>query len=147
MTWAYFRALSKQNCHYNVKKGVNFSPSPEPTLPAIVPVISKNLKWLFWRWFLKDWNTLLLHARGDMLVHLSFPLLHLYIFPFLSPANAVLSCAFHGQLPVWLSALEFLCLSDFAAGDYHQLNLLLPRELTPATQRAWDTLCETSFLG
>lgn len=56
MTWAYFRALSKQNCHFDVKKGVNFSASPYPTLPAIVPVISRCLNWLSWRWFWSAWR-------------------------------------------------------------------------------------------
>lgn len=33
MTRAYFRALSKQNCHFDVKKGVNLSASTYPALP------------------------------------------------------------------------------------------------------------------
>lgn len=69
------------------------------------------------------------------------------LFPFsLLRTLSRLSCAFHGQLTMWVSVLDFLYPGDFAAGDHRQLTLPLPWWLTLAAQRSWETLHETSSI-
>lgn len=98
MTWAYFRALSKQNCHFTVKRELIFLHLHTPLLPAIVPVISQLLNWIFWRWFWRGWDKAL-PLEGNLPTPSSCSVLFSTVFLFFLLQRCWYFCPLHVPLP------------------------------------------------
>lgn len=82
------------------KRELIFLHLPTLLLPAIVPVISRHLNWIFWRWFWRGWDKAL-PLEGNLPTPSSCSVLYCFLAFFWKGASTSVFCMSHCHQVVW----------------------------------------------